>query len=146
MAALFTKEQGESPSFTPGTEQTIIGPTVHVEGTFRTEDNIRIEGRVTGTIETTQNLTIGSEASIEADITAANLHASGTIKGNINVSGTVELTSSATVHGDITTGILSIETGATVNGRCETGSSTPSATRSSENTSSEPTSTDGAEA
>lgn len=99
---------------------TVIGSTVRVEGQFTSEDNVLIEGQVHGTLTTTQNLTVGSNARIEADIHATNMYISGEIHGNIIATGSVQLTSTARVYGDIETSIISIETGAVVQGRCTT--------------------------
>lgn len=99
---------------------TVIGSTVKVEGQFNSEDNVLIEGEVVGSITTTQDLTVGEGAHIEADVKAANMYISGEIKGNLVCEGSMLLTRTARIYGDIETGILSIETGAVLQGRCTT--------------------------
>lgn len=98
----------------------VIGESVKVEGEFRSEDDILIEGEVHGSIETTQDLTVGEQARIEANVQAQNMYISGEIHGNLTCTGALTLTSSAKVFGDIETGILSIETGAVLQGTCKT--------------------------
>lgn len=125
MTAMFNKEDGDEydtqiPTSSNNSE-TIIGPTVKVEGTFNSDDNILIEGQVVGTIQTSKDLTVGKDAHIEADVTAANMQVSGEIKGNLHSAGSIQLTSSARVYGDIESKIMSVETGAVVQGRCTTG-------------------------
>ncbi|PIW36503.1 MAG: hypothetical protein COW24_04810 [Candidatus Kerfeldbacteria bacterium CG15_BIG_FIL_POST_REV_8_21_14_020_45_12] len=131
MVAMFSKEEDgtEHGMVSAGetTAQTVIGPTVKVEGVFESEDNILIEGHVTGTIRTTKNLTVGKDASIEADVSAENMHIAGEVKGNIVATHIIELTSTARIIGDIETDIISIETGAMVQGRCVSGTK-PAAT------------------
>ncbi len=125
MVAMFSKEEegarAETPNTGSGESQTIIGPTVKVEGAFASDDNILIEGHVIGTITTTKNLTVGVGAQIEADVTAANMNIAGKVKGNLHASESIQLTSSAEIVGDIETNIISIETGASVQGRCVSG-------------------------
>ncbi len=142
MTPMFTKEEGGevSPRGPVQNAETIIGPTVKVEGTFESDDNIQIEGQVVGTIKTSKDLTVGTDAKIEADVTAVNMHISGEVRGNIHASGTVELMSSARIHGDIETQIISVQTGAVVQGRCSTGTST--STEGEENTSTDDLSDD----
>ena len=122
MVAMFTKNEGgnaDRQSNAPA--ETVIGPSVKVEGTFQSEDNIYIEGQVVGTLATTKDLTVGKSARITADVTAANMHVSGEVRGNMKATGTIQLTASARVYGDVTTQIISIETGAIMQGHCVTG-------------------------
>jgi cytoskeletal protein CcmA (bactofilin family) len=121
--AMFTKgeEKMQPVASQNDRSETVIGATVSVEGTFHSEDNMLIEGSVTGVLNTTKNLTVGKGARIKADVTAANMLISGEIHGNLNAVGTIQLTSSARVYGDVETDIISIETGAVLQGRCTTG-------------------------
>ncbi|MFA6227687.1 MAG: polymer-forming cytoskeletal protein [Patescibacteria group bacterium] len=97
---------------------TIIGPSVKVEGDFITEGNIIVEGMICGTIKTSKNLKVGPDSKIFANIGAENALVAGEIQGNINIKNKLELTSTARIYGDIKTGILSIAGGALVNGKC----------------------------
>lgn len=119
---MFKKEEGalgEKP--TSSNTKTIIGPSVKIEGDFTSEDNIEVEGQVNGTLKTSQDLSVGKEAKIKAEVEAANIFVAGEIKGNIFVKDKVELASTAKISGDITTNIISIESGAVVNGKCLSG-------------------------
>lgn len=101
-----------------GTE-TLIGPSVHVKGDFKSQGNIQVDGQVTGTIQTSGNLRIGEQAKITANISAANAFVSGLIKGNVIISERLELSASAKIEGDVSTKILVIAEGAQLNGRCQ---------------------------
>ena len=46
------------------------------------------------------------------------MHIAGEVHGNLKASGSMTLTSSARVYGDVETGIISVETGAVLQGRC----------------------------
>jgi len=66
---------------TPANEtDTIIGPSVKVEGDFVTEGNIIVEGTICGTIKTSQSLKIGPTAKIFANIWADNALIAGRYK------------------------------------------------------------------
>ena len=113
-----------SPSTAPITQQemeTIIGPSVKVEGDFVTEGNIIVEGTVCGSIKTSKNLRIGSRSKIFANISADNALISGEVQGNIKVNGKLELTATARIFGDIKTDVLIIAAGCAFNGKCQMG-------------------------
>lgn len=118
MTALFHKEEGGREYTANAKPETIIGPTVKVEGTFDSQDTILVDGVVMGSLKTTKDLTVGQGARIEADVTAVNMHIAGEVHGNLKASGSLTLTSSARVYGDVETGIISVETGAVIQGRC----------------------------
>ena len=96
---------------------TIIGPSVKVEGEFVTEGNMIIEGVICGMIKTTKNLKVGENSKIFANIYAENALISGEIQGNIVILGKLELTPTAKIFGDIKTSAISIENGAILNGK-----------------------------
>ncbi|MDP2684644.1 MAG: polymer-forming cytoskeletal protein [bacterium] len=97
---------------------TIIGSSVKVDGNFKSNGNIIVEGMVQGSIKTKSNLTIGQDAKIKAEVEANNLYLSGEIKGNVKVFEKAELKSNARVLGNLETKLLSVEEGAIINGKC----------------------------
>jgi cytoskeletal protein CcmA (bactofilin family) len=119
---MFKREEDETR--TTETETT-IGPSVKVEGDFHGEGSIVVEGRVNGTLKTNQNLRIGTNAKIKAGVEAANVLIAGEVTGNLLIKEKTELKSTAKVTGDITTQIISIETGAVLNGKCISGKEVP---------------------
>jgi cytoskeletal protein CcmA (bactofilin family) len=113
---MFNKNQDISTS---KNIETIIGPSVKVEGDFRGEGDLIIEGILIGNLQTKNNLKIGQNAIVEAEIRANNAFISGKIKGNITVKGKLEITSTAIILGDIKAQIISIESGALLKGKLE---------------------------
>lgn len=97
--------------------ETVIGPSVKVEGNFVGSGNVVIEGAFSGSLKTSHDLRVGSEARVKADVEAANAYVAGEIRGNLKVAGRTELTASAKVHGNIETKVLSVEAGAFFNGK-----------------------------
>ena len=97
---------------------TIIGPSVKVEGDFVTDGNIIVEGTICGTIKTSKNLKVGSKSKIFANTSADNAIISGEIQGNVNITNKLELTPTAKIFGDIRATKLVISEGAIINGKC----------------------------
>lgn len=98
--------------------ETIIGPSVQVEGNFTANGNVIIEGTLSGTVKTEKNLQVGKDAKIFADVTAANAVVAGEIQGEIKIKDNLELTSTARIFGDVKTKLIKIEEGAILQGRC----------------------------
>lgn len=98
--------------------ETIIGPSVKVEGNFVGQGNIIVEGTVKGSVKTNGNVMVGNKAKITAAVEAANAVISGEIRGNVTVSGDLELTESARITGDVVAKTLAIARGAMLNGNC----------------------------
>jgi cytoskeletal protein CcmA (bactofilin family) len=98
--------------------ETIIGPSVRVEGNFVGQGDIIVEGEVKGALQTKNNVRIGPKAQVRANIKGASIFVAGQVRGNIKAKEKVELSSQAKVFGDLETKTLSIAPGAFFNGRC----------------------------
>lgn len=96
---------------------TIIAAGVKVEGDFTSEGNIIIEGEVIGSLHTAQDLVVGDNAKISADVSAMNARIAGIIRGNVLVRDRMEVAGTSRIDGDITTRVLLVEPGAQLNGR-----------------------------
>lgn len=96
--------------------ETIIGPSVKVEGDFKADGNIIIEGQLSGNVKTKKNLRIGEGAKIKAGIEADNAWIGGEVNGNLKISGQLDISPNAKITGDIEASILTVETGAKING------------------------------
>lgn len=97
--------------------ETIIAASVKVEGDFISQGNVLIEGVVEGSLKTARDLRVGEKASISADVSAANATIAGEIRGNLVVSERLDLEPTARVYGDVRTKVLTVASGATINGR-----------------------------
>jgi cytoskeletal protein CcmA (bactofilin family) len=105
-------------SHTPeDTIETVVGPSVHVEGDFASAGNILVKGTVSGNVTTSRLLTVEEGAKIFANVKAGDAFVSGEIQGNLKVKERVELTASARVAGDISCAILVVEAGALILGK-----------------------------
>lgn len=109
--------KNEKESLAHSEVETVIAPSVRVEGDFVSAGNIRIEGSVSGSVDTKSDLLVGTAAEITADVKANNATISGTLHGNLRVAERLELTSTAHVYGDVEAQILTVEAGATIDGK-----------------------------
>lgn len=92
-----------------------------IEGTIKAAGNLRIDGKLTGTLECKGRVVVGASGVIDGDIHCENAEIEGSINANITVSELLSLKSSAKVQGDIMTKKLAIEPGATFTGSCSMG-------------------------
>jgi len=98
--------------------ETVVGPSVKIQGDLNSDGNIKIEGFVTGKVKTTQSVFVMNGAHISADIIAGNSVIGGEVLGNIKVSGHLILQNTAKISGDISCQILRVEDGAQFTGKC----------------------------
>ncbi|KKR91913.1 MAG: Integral membrane protein CcmA involved in cell shape determination [Parcubacteria group bacterium GW2011_GWC2_42_12] len=98
--------------------ETVIGLSVKVKGDFNAQGNVIVEGMVDGNLKTAGNLEVGEKAKVTANIEAREAKIGGEIRGNVKIKGFLEITAAAKVFGDIEAAAISIERGATFNGKC----------------------------
>lgn len=97
--------------------ETVVGPSVNVEGDFSSEGNIVVKGTVSGSVNTSKLLTVEDGAKIFANVKAGNAHISGSVKGNVKVMDRLDLSATAQVLGDIVCKVLTVESGALIQGK-----------------------------
>jgi len=114
---MFSKAEAQSM----GESNTIIGTGTSIEGDVQSSDNVRIEGKLKGSITTKSKIVLGASAVVEGDIYARNAEIQGTIKGKIEVSELLILGEGCKVFGDIITNKLEVRDGASFNGDCSMG-------------------------
>ncbi|MEK7545783.1 MAG: polymer-forming cytoskeletal protein [Patescibacteria group bacterium] len=105
--------------------ETVIAPSVRVEGDFVSEGNVRIEGEVKGSISTERDLVVGENSKITAGVQARNAVIAGELHGNLRVYDRLELASTARIHGDIQAKVLSVAPGAMMKGQLIIGLEVP---------------------
>ena len=97
--------------------ETIIGPSVKVEGDFVGQGNLVVDGMIKGSVSTEGDLKVGDKAKITASVKANNSFISGEIYGDVIIQNDLELTASAKISGDIEAKSISIARGAVINGK-----------------------------
>jgi len=98
-----------------GSTFSVIGPDVVIRGDVEASADLHVDGKVMGDISCA-SLVQGESSRIEGEIKADSARFSGEVEGRINVSELVVL-KSARITGDVSYETLTIEQGASVNGR-----------------------------
>jgi len=107
---------------TTGELNAVLGKGSSFEGKLAFEGTVRIEGKFSGEIHTSDVLVIGEGAKVEAEITAGTVVITGgDVQGNIRAKVAVELDKGARVRGTIETPVLRVEKGVVFNGSCKMG-------------------------
>ena len=102
------------------TEFALIGKSVIIKGELSGSEDLYIDGQVEGSIELQgNNLTVGPNGQVRANVNAKAVVVQGKLEGNIRASDRTELRKSAVAVGDITTQNLAIEDGAYFKGRVD---------------------------
>jgi cytoskeletal protein CcmA (bactofilin family) len=100
--------------------ETVIGENITIEGTVRANEDIIMDGRIKGTIETkSHRITIGPKAQIEADVNAEDVVISGRMTGNIIARNKVQINKDADFTGSIKAKRIAIEDGAYIKATLE---------------------------
>jgi cytoskeletal protein CcmA (bactofilin family) len=101
-------------------EAAVIGPSIHINGDLRGEEDLLIEGEVSGTVQLKNNsLTIGSQGKIRANVYAHSIYVDGFMEGDLYGSDRVTIRKNAQVRGNITSPRVSLEDGAKFKGSIE---------------------------
>ncbi len=101
-------------------EAAIIGPSIHIDGDLRGEEDLVIEGEVNGTVQLKSNgLTIGPQGKVRADVYAHSIFVDGFVEGDLYGSERVSIRKSAQVRGNIVSPRVSLEDGAKFKGSIE---------------------------
>jgi len=96
----------------------LIATGTKITGDIISDGDLRIDGEITGNLDTKGRLVIGSSGKIAGEIRCKSCEIAGTQNGKVFVAELLSLKASSSVSGDIVTGKLSIEPGAYFAGSC----------------------------
>ena len=95
----------------------VIGPTIEIKGELNAEENLLIQGRISGTINhKSKLLVIGAEGEIKANINGSRIVIEGSVEGDIHGSEATVIKSNAKMIGDLFSPRVGIEEGAKFKG------------------------------
>ena len=92
-----------------------------IEGTITSENDIRIDGIIEGTLTCKAKVIIGPTGVIKGDVKCENAVIEGRFEGNLSVTQLLTVKEAAEVHGDVITNKLLVQSGATFNVTCRMG-------------------------
>ena len=99
---------------------TVLGATTRIRGRVTGTGDLRLEGSIVGDVSVSGTTAVGSGASVEGDVEAANVTIDGTLIGNVAASGPVTIGDGAVVRGELSGSSVSIASGAEVAVRLNT--------------------------
>ncbi len=108
------------PTTTSHSLNTLVKGTV-VEGTVKSESDIRIDGIIKGSLNCNAKVIIGPSGFVEGEVKCANAVIEGKFEGSIQVSELLNIRESAKVSGDVRTNKLIVQSGAEFNVDCKMG-------------------------
>ena len=97
----------------------LISIGTDITGDIRSTGDIRIDGTLTGSLNTKGKVVIGPTGKVNGEVVCKNSEVSGMIEGKISVGQLLNLKASSKILGDIATSKLSIEPGANFSGNCK---------------------------
>ena len=98
----------------------LVGGT-SVKGEIFAENDIRIDGTVSGKIECRGKLILGPKGKVDGEIMCENAVIDGTFKGKLKVNDLLTVRETAVIDGDVFTDQLNVESGAVFNVNCVMG-------------------------
>lgn len=97
----------------------IISNGTDITGDIKSNGDIRIDGSLTGNLNTKGKVVIGPTGKVSGEVVCKNSEVSGIVEGKIVVAQLLNLKASSRINGDIATLKLSIEPGALFSGTCK---------------------------
>jgi cytoskeletal protein CcmA (bactofilin family) len=102
-----------------GRIRSALSPGTVIQGKLSFDSPVRIDGKLSGEIFSSQVLLIGSSGLVDAGIEAETVVVLGKLKGSLKAKSRVEIFPGAEVDASIVTPVLVVHEGAFVQGRCE---------------------------
>jgi cytoskeletal protein CcmA (bactofilin family) len=96
----------------------LISNGTDITGDIKSNGDIRIDGSLTGNLNTKGKVVIGPTGRVNGEVICKNSEVSGMIEGKIIVGQLLNLKASSKIFGDIVTAKLAIEPGARFTGNC----------------------------
>jgi cytoskeletal protein CcmA (bactofilin family) len=93
-------------------KMSVFGPTLRFKGELRAQEDLKVEGRIEGTIQHQQRVVVGAKGEVVATVTAAAIDVDGRVQGDMHAKKSVKVSSSAVVRGNIKAPSVSITEGA----------------------------------
>lgn len=96
----------------------VIGSDMVVDGNIRAKEAVRVEGSVTGDVETEGALIISASGKVKGNVKGSSIIIGGSLEGDLCSGGRTEVVSTGKVIGDIRTKSLVVDENAVFQGQC----------------------------
>ena len=98
-----------------------LGPGTIIQGKLSFDTPVRIDGKLSGEVFSSEALIVGSAGSIDAQLKVASLIIMGKVKGSIVATERIELLAGGSLEGEVTTPVLKMDEASFFNGSCTMG-------------------------
>ncbi len=103
------------------TERTYFSAGTRIEGTLELDGEVKLQGQIKGKVTGTGVVTIGEQATLQADVSAPAILVLGVVRGELHATDRLELHKTAKVKGVIRAPRIRIDEGAIFEGECRMG-------------------------
>ena len=112
--------KSSAPSGGSNALNSLVKGTV-VEGTVKSENDIRIDGIIKGHLDCQSKVIIGPSGFVEGEIVCRNAMIEGRFEGKLTVREQLNIRETAEINGEIVTNKLIVQSGAIFNASCKMG-------------------------
>jgi len=105
-----------SPYNSTNERMSVFGPTLRFKGELKAQEDIKIEGRIEGSIHHQQRIVVGQKGEVVASVNAAQIDVDGKVVGDMSAKKSIKVNQSAIVRGNLRAPSVSITEGANFNG------------------------------
>ena len=112
-------DAGRNQQYDTSEALSLIDRHSSLDGTYRSNRDLRIEGEVKGNIECRGTLHVAQGARVDAQVEAENIVVAGELSGEINCRGRLQLMPTGRLRGRVSTQTLVINEGAVYEGQLE---------------------------
>jgi cytoskeletal protein CcmA (bactofilin family) len=99
-----------------GDKMSVFGPTLRFKGELKAQEDLRIEGRIEGSIQHQQRIVVGGKGEVVANVNAGQIDVEGKVHGDLAAKKSIRVNQAAVVRGNIRAPSVSITEGANFNG------------------------------
>jgi cytoskeletal protein CcmA (bactofilin family) len=100
-------------------DRSFFGPGSKIEGNLEIDGDVRLQGVIQGKVSGSGTVTIGDQATIQANVFAPTVIVQGLVRGEIHARDRLELHKSAKVYGVLRASRIRIDEGAQFEGECK---------------------------
>lgn len=97
----------------------VLGPTLRFKGELSAEEDFILQGRIEGSINHTQSVTIGTEGVVQGNIHARFVTVDGSVEGDLHGTESVVINATGRVTGNVFAPRVGIVDGALFSGRID---------------------------
>ena len=92
----------------------------HLHGELRFDASFRVDGKLTGVVESEGDLIVGETGEVEGELRVGQIFISGTVRGSVRALRKIQVAPTGKVYADLEAPLLAIDSGATFEGHCAT--------------------------